>query len=208
MIAPDDRLGEERAEGGLNLGRPVERREEQQVVQLRPKRARPRPDQREVPSSGRPELLHGLHLPLGRAPRLGRQKPVGVGGEHHLAPAPPAARMAGDAVTPVPQGHGLRIGPQREGLPDQPPGDGVAVPVERHPEGGRDDGAPHLVRVVGLPEREQVRPLLGDEERGDLPRRPVLAGVGEIIAPGLGLRVQIGEVAEGAPRPEVRPKGP
>ena len=95
MVAPHDGLGEAGAEGGLDRGRAVERREEQQVVQLRPERPRPGADQREVLPGGGPELLHRLDLPLALRPGLLREEPVGMGGEHDLLVAPPAAGMPG-----------------------------------------------------------------------------------------------------------------
>ena len=71
---------------------------------------------------------------------------------------------------------------------------------------GGHDHAPHLVGVVGLAEREQGGRSSATRRRGDLPRHPVLALVGERVPPRLGLGVQIGEIPEGAPRPEVRPE--
>jgi hypothetical protein len=160
---------------------------------------------RDLPS-GRSELLHGLHLPVGGGARLQREEPRGVGGVDHLHPAPPTPDVPGHRVGVVPAAHGLRVRAERERLPDEPPGDRVAVAIEGHAEAGRDDDAPHLVGVVGLPEREQVRPLLGDEEARDLPGHAVLALVGHRVPPGLRLGVEVGEVAERPPRPEVRPE--
>ena len=51
-------------------------------------------------------------------------------------------------------------------------------------------------------QREEVRPLLGDVQAGDLPGDAVLALVGDRVPPGLRLGVQIGEVSERAPGPE------
>jgi hypothetical protein len=60
--------------------------------------------------------------------------------------------------------------------------------------------------MIGLAEREQGRPLLRDQEGGELPGHAVLALVGERVPPRLGLRIQVREVPEGPPGPEVRPE--
>ena len=84
LVAADDRLGETRREGRLHGRRPVERGEEQQVVELRPERAGAGPDAVQVLPGRRPERRHGLDLPVGLGAGLGRQEPIGVGREHHL----------------------------------------------------------------------------------------------------------------------------
>jgi len=178
------------------------------VVEFRPERAGPRPEAVEVLLSRRAEGLYGLDLPVRLGRELGRQQPIRVGRGDHLDPAPPAAGMARHPVGPVPQRHRLGIGPEGERLAHEAPGHGGAIAIEGHSEARRHHHAPHLVRVVGLPQREQVRPLLHHQEGGDLPRHPVLALVGDGIAPGLRLGVQIGEVPERALRPEVRVEEP
>jgi len=167
-----------------------------------PARRVPGADQLQVPPRGRPELLHGLHLPVGGRPRLGREQPRGVSGVDHLHPAPPAAVVAGHRVGVVPAAHRFRIRPERERLAHEPPRDRVPVPVEGDATARPHHHAPHLVRVVRLVQREEVRPLLGDVQAGDLPGDAVLALVGDRVPPGLRLGVQIGEVSERAPGPE------
>ena len=131
---------------------------------------------------------------------LVRDERLEVGVTLDLLAAVVAARMGGDDVLAVEDAHPQRVGAHGEGASHMGVGDRVVVQVEAHVRGlARRHRAQLVGRKRCLGPREQALALgregLGHRHRGVLGAAPRTGGA---LAPGLGLRVQVVQIGEGA----------
>src|SRR6478609_7715 len=116
----------------------------------------------------------------------------------------PRATVKRDLLGPEKYTHPFVVGADYDRLRYEAPGHGVDVAVEAHAVSLGDAGR---IDIIGVEERaaewfEQSPLFVLEHERWDLPSDFVHTVVGEVIAPGDGLSIEVEQVHETSTRPE------